>query len=143
MPRQTTREERIAQIPSQTTRESRIAQIPTGGTRTVKGGERVSGSDLTRNISNTMNATAGLSVPGFVGNMTQKQYNARAAARRAEEGLSPAEAAEARRRIAEASFEGGMKRGGKVKKMASGGMTSASKRADGIASKGKTKCKMY
>jgi hypothetical protein len=36
----------------------------------------------------------------------------------------------------------GMKRGGKVKKMASGGMT-VSKRADGIASRGKTKCKMY
>jgi hypothetical protein len=35
-----------------------------------------------------------------------------------------------------------MKRGGKVKKMASGGMT-ASKRADGIATRGKTKCKMY
>lgn len=35
-----------------------------------------------------------------------------------------------------------MKKGGKVKKMASGGMT-ASKRADGIASRGKTKCKMY
>jgi hypothetical protein len=31
----------------------------------------------------------------------------------------------------------------KPKKMASGGMSSASKRADGIASKGKTKCKMY
>jgi hypothetical protein len=35
-----------------------------------------------------------------------------------------------------------MKKGGAVKKMASGGMT-ASKRADGIASRGKTKCKMY
>jgi len=35
-----------------------------------------------------------------------------------------------------------MKRGGKVKKMASGGMT-ASKRADGIASRGRTKCKIY
>lgn len=34
------------------------------------------------------------------------------------------------------------KYGGRVKKMASGGMT-ASKRADGIATKGKTKCKMY
>jgi hypothetical protein len=31
----------------------------------------------------------------------------------------------------------------KPKKMASGGMTSASKRADGIASRGKTKCKIY
>lgn len=40
-----------------------------------------------------------------------------------------------------------MKKGGVVKKMAKGGMSSvassASKRADGIASKGKTKCKMY
>ena len=36
-----------------------------------------------------------------------------------------------------------MKRGGKVKKMASGGMTSsASKRADGIATKGKTRGRM-
>jgi hypothetical protein len=37
------------------------------------------------------------------------------------------------------------KKGGmvKAKKMASGGMTSASKRADGIASRGKTKCKIY
>ena len=36
------------------------------------------------------------------------------------------------------------KRGGKVKKMASGGMaSSASKRADGIATRGKTNCKMY
>ena len=39
---------------------------------------------------------------------------------------------------------GEYKRGGKVKKMASGGMTSsASKRADGIATKGKTRGKMY
>jgi hypothetical protein len=38
----------------------------------------------------------------------------------------------------------GMKKGGKVKKMASGGMTSSSSsRGDGIASKGKTRCKMY
>jgi hypothetical protein len=39
----------------------------------------------------------------------------------------------------------GAKKGGaiKTKKMASGGMSSASKRGDGIATKGKTKCKMY
>ena len=39
------------------------------------------------------------------------------------------------------SSDDGMKRGGKVKKMAKGGMTrsSASKRADGIATKGHTK----
>ena len=35
-----------------------------------------------------------------------------------------------------------MRRGGMVKKMASGGMT-ASRRGDGIASRGKTRCKMY
>jgi hypothetical protein len=36
------------------------------------------------------------------------------------------------------------KKGGKVKRMASGGMaSSASKRADGIATRGKTNCKMY
>jgi hypothetical protein len=48
-------------------------------------------------------------------------------------------------RFVESTFEGGMKRGGKVKKMASGGVTrsSASKRADGIATKGKTRGKMY
>ena len=40
----------------------------------------------------------------------------------------------------EAVEETGMKRGGKVKKMASGG--AASKRADGIAQKGKTRGKM-
>ena len=41
------------------------------------------------------------------------------------------------------SGKSAMKRGGKVKKMASGGMTSsASKRADGIAVKGKTRGKM-
>jgi hypothetical protein len=85
----------------------------------------------------------------------QRAYNTRAALRRAEEGLSPAEAAAAKARLREAAFEGGMKKGGKVKpkpkakakpkKMASGGMTSrpnASKRADGIATKGHTKCKM-
>jgi hypothetical protein len=55
------------------------------------------------------------------------------------ETLSPLERAQAKR----AGMEG-FKRGGKVKKMASGGMaSSASKRADGIATRGKTKCKMY
>ena len=47
--------------------------------------------------------------------------------------------------LEEAAFEGGLKRGGKVKKMASGGITraSASKRGDGIASKGKTRGRIY
>jgi hypothetical protein len=48
-------------------------------------------------------------------------------------------------RFVESTFEGGMKRGGKVKKMASGGMarSSASSRGDGIASKGKTRGRIY
>lgn len=50
-----------------------------------------------------------------------------------------AKAADAKRRAAKQSS---FKSGGAVKKMASGGMT-ASKRADGIASRGKTRCKMY
>jgi hypothetical protein len=42
-----------------------------------------------------------------------------------------------------AAAEGGMKKGGKVKKMAKGGSVgSASKRADGIASRGKTRGRM-
>jgi hypothetical protein len=55
-----------------------------------------------------------------------------------------ARAADAKKRAAKLSA---YKSGGAVKKMASGGMTSktspASKRADGIATKGKTRCKMY
>ena len=90
----------------------------------------------------------------FVGRETAKQFAARSAARRAAEGLSDAEVADLLRRkaLSEVDVMGGAtgyKKGGKVKakakKMASGGMakSSASKRADGIATKGKTKCKMY
>lgn len=41
----------------------------------------------------------------------------------------------------EAAEMGGMKYGGKVKKMASGGLAAGHKSADGVASKGKTKAK--
>ena len=43
--------------------------------------------------------------------------------------------------IDDPGYSAGMKKGGAVKKMASGGMTS--QRGDGIATKGKTRCKMY
>ncbi len=61
---------------------------------------------------------------------------------------APAEAARRPRDIDEARFadEGNpnFRRGGKVKKMASGGSTSsASRRADGIATKGKTRGRIY
>jgi hypothetical protein len=140
------------------TREESIEAIPRDKNKVV-GGERIDSSELGRNVSNTLNATAGLSVPGFVGKMTQKQYNALAALRRSEEGLNAAEAAAVLQGLRENKTLNPMawmagpkgmaenfKKGGAVKKMAKGGMTSmptASKRADGIASKGKTKCKIY
>jgi len=145
---------------------SPVDQIPGQDRRGPTGGERVSGTELSRNVSNTMNALAPLG--GGVGKIgaelatagrAQRGYNAAQAARRSAEGMSPAEALAAKEAAAQAAREAktlnpnawlagpkGMaenfRKGGKVKKMASGGMT-ASSRADGIASRGKTKCKMY
>jgi len=67
-----------------------------------------------------------------------KNYVPRKPVYRQETQQERAERYVAKRRAAQ---DAGMKRGGAVK-MASGGMT-ASSRADGIASRGKTKCKMY
>jgi hypothetical protein len=90
--------------------------------------------------------------------MREKDKAVLAAVRRRQEQEAAAAAqnraaAEQRRIDAELSLDPmerlsrGYKKGGAVKakpkKMASGGVSSASKRADGIASKGKTKCKMY
>ena len=145
---------------------SPVDQIPGQDRSGPTGGERVSGTELSRNVSNTMNALAPLG--GGVGKIgaelatagrAQRGYNAAQAARRSAEGMSPAEALAAKEAAAQAAREAktlnpnawlagpkGMaenfRKGGKVKKMASGGMT-ASSRADGIASRGKTKCKMY
>jgi hypothetical protein len=127
--------------------------IPTGGYPSVAAGESASGSELGRNVKNTLAALGPGKLAG-VGNIAtematakrvQDAYNARAASRRAAEGFSPSEAIARRRMMEEAAFEGGMKRGGKVKKMASGGAvrSTASKRADGIAQRGKTKGKFY
>ena len=63
-------------------------------------------------------------------------------------GLNPeapgygASASALRDKLGGADFSLGMKRGGAVKRMASGGMT-ASRRGDGIASRGKTRGKLY
>ena len=77
--------------------------------------------------------------------LVERDRAARAAAREAEKEAFNRRGVD---RFIESTFEGGMKRGGKVKttkKMASGGATrsSASKRADGIATKGKTRGKLY
>jgi hypothetical protein len=145
---------------------SPVDQIPGQDRSGPTGGERVSGTELSRNVSNTMNALAPLG--GGVGKIgaematagrAQRGYNAAQAARRSAEGMSPAEALAAKEAATQAAREAktlnpnawmagpkGMaenfRKGGAVKKMASGGMT-ASSRADGIASRGKTKCKMY
>ena len=123
------------------TREQSIAAIPTDeGKYAPVSGEKVTGNEFTRNLNNALNATAGLSAPGFVGRETAKQFGARAASRRAEEGLSDLEAADVLRRRAlnEMDTTGGAvgyKKGGavKVKKKASGGMA---KKAEKTAVKG-------
>jgi hypothetical protein len=145
-----------------TMRSPRGDMIPGQSVRAPQGGERVDSTELSRNLFNGLNALGAAGKLAGVGKMAteaatmgrvQRAYNAQQAARRAAEGLSPAEAAAARQRLSEAAFEGGMKKGGSVKakgksksvKMASGGSarSSASKRGDGIASKGRTRGKMY
>jgi hypothetical protein len=66
------------------------------------------------------------------------------AERRAREAKNPPPKTSSTRDYNEDALSSGsaMRRGGAVKKMASGGMT-ASRRADGIATKGKTRCRMY
>jgi hypothetical protein len=143
-----------------------VDQIPGQDRSGPTGGERVSGTELGRNVSNTLNALAPMG--GGVGKIgaelatagrAQRGYNAAQAARRSAEGMSPAEALAAREAATQAAREAktlnpnawmagpkGMaenfRNGGKVKKMASGGMT-ASRRGDGIASRGKTRGKLY
>jgi hypothetical protein len=143
-----------------------VDQIPGQNRSGPTGGERVSGTELGRNVSNTLNALAPMG--GGVGKVgaelmtagrAQRGYNAAQAERRAAEGMSPAEALAARQEAAQAAREAktlnpnawmagpkGMaenfRKGGAVKKMASGGMT-ASRRGDGIASRGKTRGKLY
>jgi len=155
------------------TREEAIAQIPTGGVKPPEGGSRISSSETERNLANIAaglgpTRLAGFSNAGIEAAFLNAQRNA-AAARNASAAQNAAAARraqlaeEARRgqtptnftsptsrnankrtkKIDEDNTGVEFKRGGKTKKMASGGMTSASKRGDGIASKGKTKCKMY
>ncbi len=153
------------------TREELINQIPTGANTTGAGGRQVTGNEFSRNMANILAAFGPTRLAGF-GNAAVEAATARGALQRASaaqaartdaarrgqtptnlkstKSTSTARANEASKRTKkfdeeEANVE--FKRGGttsaKPKKMASGGMSSASKRGDGIASKGKTKCKMY
>ena len=154
------------------TREELMAQIPMGGTRTVEGGERVSGNEFTRNVGNILNAPVPGFVPvsgavraakaaevplegremvsnpmaWMAGPKGMKQMQAQENAERAAAAAAKAKKKPKSKALSEEDVTGGAigyKKGGKVKKMSSGGMSSASKRGDGIASRGKTKCKMY
>lgn len=154
------------------TREELIAQIPTGGTATVEGGERVTGNEFTRNVGNILNAPVPGFVPvgralraakaaevpsegremvvnpmaWMAGPKGMKQMQAQENAERAAATAAKAKKKPSSKALSEEDVTGGAigyKKGGKVKKMSSGGMSSASKRGDGIASRGKTKCKMY
>jgi len=118
-----------------TTREERIASIPTDeGKYAPVSGSKIDSTEAGRNASNIMSALTPLG--GGVGKIgaelatsgrAQRAYNAAQAERRAAEGYSPVEAIRRQQLIDEAALAGGMKKGGKVKKMASGGMTKAEK----------------
>ena len=82
-----------------------------------------------------------------LGSSDKKTYERKAGAT-AKEIKDYRDQQDAQKRIDALRSSGGRRAaGGAIKKMASGGMTSkpssASKRADGIASRGKTRCKMY
>jgi len=153
------------------TREELINQIPTGGNATATGGRQVTGNEFSRNMANILAAFGPTRLAGF-GNAAVEAATARGALQRASaaqaartdaarrgqtptnlkstKSTSTARANEASKRTrkfdeeeANVEFKRGGKTNAKLKKMASGGMSSASKRGDGIASKGKTKCKMY
>jgi hypothetical protein len=135
--------------------KSLVEQIPTDKS-TVVGGEQVSGSELGRNFANTLSALGpgklagigaiGREMRGAKG--VQDAYNKAATARRTSEMRAKADAtkftskpkatqkntAKKTKKFDDEESNVEFKRGGSV--------SSASKRADGIATKGKTRCKM-
>lgn len=126
-------------------REDSIAQIPGSSPAGWKGGEgeKVDSTELGRNLSAAaMGQGSGLTTMGKIGAeaMTAKTAANRAMAANAAKEVAARTARVAARREAagarealrrDATFEGGMARGGKVR--------SASSRGDGIAQRGKTR----
>jgi hypothetical protein len=107
----------------------------------AQGGNRSARSDMVSAGPNPVRAPGGVGKRGGVGDGGQSMVERQnAGAKRA--GLSVDDYLTSGKKTIDEQ-DGTFKRGGKVKKMASGGMTSsASKRADGIASKGKTRGRM-
>jgi hypothetical protein len=118
--------------------------IPTGGHANVSGGKRVEdSSELGRNVSNTLYALGPTRLAGF-GNAALEGAIARLAKAAAERigGKTMIKGRSIKDILKDDTldeFGRAMKRGGKVKKMASGG--SVSSRGDGIAQRGKTRGK--
>jgi len=107
----------------------------------AQGGDRSVRSDMVSSGPNPARAPGGVGKRGGVGDGGQSMVERQnAGAKRA--GLSVDDYITSGKKTIDEQ-DGTFKRGGKVKKMASGGMTSsASKRADGIATKGKTRGRM-
>jgi len=172
---------RTGQASSPMSREDLISQIPLDATRAPVGGESASGSELGRNVSNTLNALAvskgvpmaqiaaeaamgtraGKALSGLMGGKKaaevqriEPSMSTLSAAKRAElagelrrgatptKFTSPSKPTASKRTRKMNDDEAGVefRKGGGVKKYASGG--SVSSRADGIAQRGKTRGKM-
>jgi hypothetical protein len=149
---------------------SASSQIPGQSTKAPQGGEKIDSSETERNLNAALTAT-GLGGAAAGAYKLKKMYDTSKAAKQAMSGAKRLESpgtvagkgflARDYKGPAKAGSKGApkkqlsyskdtdvtdvvaKKRGGSVKKYASGGMvSSASKRADGIATKGKTRCKI-
>jgi hypothetical protein len=140
-------------------RKSAMDMIPTGGNRTVEGGEKIDSSELGRNVANTLAAVGprGLSRFSAIGRdvVGMKANRAKEAADRSAELANELRKGQAKTKFTSQSkspskrtkkfddSETGVefKRGGRAMK-SGGAVNPASKRADGIATRGKTRCKI-
>jgi hypothetical protein len=125
--------------------KSASAKIP-GQSVKAPQGEKIDSSETGRNVGNALMATgvAGLGALGAY--KAKKMYDAAKAAKKASStkkiGMDTKKLS-GPRKDSDVTDVDAKKRGGAVKKYASGGMvSSASRRADGIATKGKTRCKI-
>jgi hypothetical protein len=125
--------------------KSAAAKIP-GQSAKAPQGEKIDSSETGRNVGNALMATgvAGLGALGAY--KAKKMYDAAKAAKKAlstkKIGMDTKKLS-GPRKDSDVTDVTAKKRGGAVKQYASGGMvSSASRRADGIATKGKTRCKI-
>jgi hypothetical protein len=118
--------------------KSAVDRIPRDKS-TVPAGESASGSELGRNIKNTLNATVGTRIPAGLAGMAGEKMAGNRAAAAAEKLMADRAARVAARRTA---AEGRGPRPESMSPFAKGGSVSAARRGDGIASKGKTRGRM-